>query len=161
MHDNPCPFCAIVAGAAPAHRLYEDDAVLAFMDIRPIRPGHVLVIPKAHVPEFQMLDDASYVAVMLAGKRIAEAVALAVRPLRVGLAIAGFDVPHTHVHVVPMHDYHDLTSKRLLDGQVERAAPEELAAMAGRLRDVLGPHPYPSPTRGGDARREVSRWARW
>jgi histidine triad (HIT) family protein len=153
MTSPACPFCAIVAGTAPAQRLYEDDAALAFMDIRPIRPGHVLVVPKEHVPEFQMLDDATYTAMMLAAKRIAEAVAQLTQPLRVGLAIAGFDVPHTHLHVVPMHDYHDLTSKRLLDGQVERAAPDELAAMAARLREALGPHPRPSPTRGGESER--------
>jgi histidine triad (HIT) family protein len=137
MSEAVCPFCEIVAGRAPAHRVYEDDTALAFMDIYPIRPGHVLTIPKPHVPDFQALDDAIYAAVMLAAKRVAEAVAAATQPLKVGLAIAGFDVPHTHVHIVPMHDYHDLTSKRLLDGQVTRAAPDELAEMASRLRAGL------------------------
>jgi len=137
MSEAVCPFCEIVAGRAPAHRVFDDDVSLAFMDIRPIRPGHVLVIPKAHVPDFQALDDAMYAAVMLAAKRVAVVVAAATQPLKVGLAIAGFDVPHTHVHIVPMHDYHDLTSKRLLDGQITRAAPNELAEMASRLRTAL------------------------
>ncbi len=132
-----CPFCGIVAGRAPAHCVYEDDIALAFMDIHPFRPGHVLIIPRAHVPDFYALDDATYTAVMLTAKRVAAAVAATTQPIKVGLAIAGFDVPHTHVHVIPMHDYHDLTSKRLLDGQVTQAAPDELAEMASRLRAAL------------------------
>jgi histidine triad (HIT) family protein len=138
LQPNACIFCAIVTRAASAHVVYEDEAALAFMDINPIRPGHVLVIPKAHMPDFYALDDALYGPLMLAARRVAVAVATTTQPLKVGLAIAGFDVPHTHVHVVPMHDYHDLTSKRLLDGQVTRAAPDELTAMAARLRTALG-----------------------
>lgn len=112
---NDCIFCKIVSGQIPVSKIYEDDEVIAFLDIRPINDGHTLVIPKKHVPDFQNLDEDLYLSVMRVAKKIAAVVDEKLKPKRVGLMIAGWDVPHTHVHVVPMHDYHDITSKRILD----------------------------------------------
>jgi histidine triad (HIT) family protein len=96
-----CPFCAIVAGA-PAHRVWEDGAVVAFLDIRPLFPGHTLVVPRAHI---EALEDLSDVAGFFgAVQRVARAV-------EVGMAAGGSfvainnrvsqSVPHLHCHVVP------------------------------------------------------------
>jgi len=134
MKDQLCPFCAIVRGTEPAHVIYEDDQIIAFLDARPINPGHTLVIPKQHVPDFYQLADALYGEVLLEAKHLAKVIAQVTQPTKVGLVIAGFDVPHTHVHVVPMHDYHDITSRAFADP--DRILPDEtqLQAMAQRLR---------------------------
>ncbi len=130
---NDCIFCKIVSGEIPAHKVYEDTEVLAFLDIHPIREGHTLVIPKKHEPEFQHLDDVSYVEVMRVAKAMASKVESVLKPARVGLVIAGWDVPHAHIHVVPMHEHHDLTSKRLLDGTLGEPSQEELKVTREKL----------------------------
>ncbi len=137
MLDATCPFCRLIQGRAPAQVVYEDDQTFAFLDRAPINPGHVLVIPKAHVPDFYRLADDAYGRLMATVKRVAQGVEALTHPRKVGLVIAGFDVPHTHVHVVPMHDYHDITSQAYLAR--ERVAPSgaELAGVAARLRRTL------------------------
>ena len=110
-----CPFCAIAQSNAPAHIIHNGPHVMAFMDVNPINDGHVLVIPRVHEPHLQNLDDTVYLEVMHTAKRLARALHAAFTPQRVGLTVAGFDVPHAHLHVLPLHHYHDLTSRRYLE----------------------------------------------
>lgn len=124
---NDCIFCKIVRGEIPSHKVYEDDAVLAFLTIQPINAGHTLVIPKKHEPDFYNLDEATYTAVMLAAKKIATTVQSKLRPKKTGLFIAGWDVPHAHVHVVPMNDTHDITTAKAMTGSLPTAPDSELA----------------------------------
>ena len=70
-------------------------------------------------------------------RRVAQALQIRFSPIRVGLVVAGFEVPHAHVHVIPMHDYHDISSKRVLEGEVSSATPEELARDAEEVRSAL------------------------
>jgi histidine triad (HIT) family protein len=128
-----CIFCEIVKGAIPSYKVWEDDSTLAFLDINPINSGHVLVIPKKHEPDYYHIDDETYQKVMLISKKISEQVEVKLQPKRVGLAIIGWDVPHMHVHVVPMNDYHDLTSKHLMDGEKNTPSAEELALIQQQL----------------------------
>lgn len=132
-----CIFCKIVAGAIPAARVYEDADVLAFLDIHPVRTGHTLVIPKAHVPEFQNIEDDAYDAVMRTAKRVATALRATTAAQRAGLAVVGFDVAHAHIHVIPLHDTDDISSKRKLDGELGNPTPEELTVIAEELRHLL------------------------
>jgi histidine triad (HIT) family protein len=132
-----CPFCGMVRGEVDAHRVYADATVFAILDRRPINPYHLLVIPNAHVPDFYDLDDAVYIHLMRVARRLAGVVKLLAAPKKVGLLIAGFDVPHTHVHIIPLHDYHDVTSRRLLDRSLTLAPAAELAANATRITEVL------------------------
>lgn len=132
---NDCPFCE-VAGS--------EDAVLdagahsvAFLDINPIRAGHVLIVPKEHEPEFFDLPDLVISDVMRLAKRIAKAQRVAFRPTRVGMLVAGLDIPHAHLHLIPMHDYHDITSKRMIEGKISRASEAELEKSKHRLRKSL------------------------
>jgi histidine triad (HIT) family protein len=118
-----CPFCQIAENKVTAHKVYEDDFTVAFLDIHPIREGHLLVIPKNHQADFYKLDSDSYTNLMNTVKKMATLVDNTFHPHKVGIIVAGWDVPHTHIHVVPMHDYHDITSKALLEG--ERANPNE------------------------------------
>ena len=107
------------------------------MDGRPIRPGHALVIPRRHHPDLFDLDEADYSECMALVWGEARAVQASFAPIRVGLVVAGFDIPHAHVHVIPMQDYHDITSKRMLEGEVRPATPEDLARDAEKVRARL------------------------
>lgn len=131
---DDCIFCKIIRKELPSQAVYEDERILAFLSIMPINPGHLLVIPKRHEPDFWKLDDETYQAVMAVAKKMALRVDEVYKPGKVGQLIAGWDIPHTHVHIVPTYNNEDLTSKKLLDGLVAQATPEELAAEAEKLR---------------------------
>lgn len=105
---NACIFCKIIAGELPAHRVYEDDDVLAFMDINPVNHGHVLIIPKMHYSELSNIPLATSVALWKVVKKIEEAVwqtpGLPCEGTNILLnngAAAGQEVFHTHFHVIP------------------------------------------------------------
>jgi histidine triad (HIT) family protein len=138
MLDPDCPFCQIAQGAAHAYTVFKDAHSTAFLDLRPINPGHALVIPNEHVPDVFLLPDNLYTDLMLSVKRLAPVVAAVTQPRKVGLVIAGFDVPHTHVHVVPMHDYHDITSRAFTDPDRVLPTEAQFEEMAERMRAALG-----------------------
>jgi histidine triad (HIT) family protein len=101
-----CVFCRIVARELPAEIVYEDDEVLAFLDIHPMNPGHTLVIPKRHVERLSELPDATARALFSAARRVglAAQAALGAAGLNLGLndgRVAGQAIPHLHLHVVP------------------------------------------------------------
>lgn len=139
-----CIFCKIAKREIPSHVVHDDADTFAFMDIRPIQPGHVLVIPKVHIDHFSDLPDDIATKVLLIAQRLAKTIRAEIKPPRVGLLVGGFAVPHAHLHVVPMHDGHDITSQnyaKVVDGKVTYdianippAPPEELAKFASRLK---------------------------
>jgi histidine triad (HIT) family protein len=136
MLAEDCPFCHILQGRSPAYRVDEDEYTLAFLDKHPINPGHLLVIPKLHVPDFFALQEPHYGALMQSAKRLAAVLAVVTQPQKVGVVIAGFDVPHTHVHLIPMHAYHDITSQAYLDPS--RVPPTDTRQeMAAKLRQEV------------------------
>lgn len=96
-----CIFCKIAIGEIPANKVYEDDTVIAFLDISPKAPGHTLLIPKAHYPWFQDLPDDIYNTLFRAAKKIAQDIKIQNNADYVRLGIVGTDVPHTHIHLVP------------------------------------------------------------
>jgi len=131
---SDCIFCKLARKELPAHAVWESDTMLAFLDLFPIQPGHVLVIPKHHAPDVFQLDEPAYLDLMQTARHVAAAVNAAEKPARMGLLVAGWDVPHAHVHVVPMRDVHDLTSKGLLEGNRAKAADADLARIAAEIR---------------------------
>jgi histidine triad (HIT) family protein len=135
--DESCVFDKIVRGEIPAHAVYEDDEVLAFLDIHPMRPGHTLVIPRRHVPNLFDLDEGLYSRLMLVVKQVAAAVQEVAQPKRVGLMVIGFEVPHAHVHVVPLEETRDIAMRGAIDGTLAMAPTEELREMATRLREAI------------------------
>jgi len=114
--------------------VYENESTLAFMDKRPINSGHSLVIPKKHVADFYDLEDRCYSQVMLVAKFLAKILKNLTKSKKVGLAIAGFDVPHVHVHIIPMHHYHDLTSRAFIENKLADSTDRDLAEMANKIR---------------------------
>lgn len=121
-----CPFCQIVENKIATNKVYEDDFTVAFLDKHPIREGHMLVIPKKHEADFYKLDDEGYAHLMDTVKRMAILVDSVLHPHKVGIIVAGWDVPHTHIHIVPMQDYHDITSKALLEGKRSNPSDNDL-----------------------------------
>ncbi len=101
-------FTKIIDGQIPSRMLWEDDVCVAFLDARPLAPGHSLVIPRVEIDRWTDLEPA--VATHLTGvaHAIGRAQMTVFSPRRIGLLIAGFEVPHTHVHVVPINSMDDL-----------------------------------------------------
>jgi histidine triad (HIT) family protein len=126
-------FTRIIKGEIPCHKIAEDDRYLAFLDINPAAVGHTLVIPKAEVDYIFNLDDETYSGLMLFAKRIAPALSKAVPCLRIGVAVIGLEVPHTHVHLIPLNSMNDINfSKPKL-----KLSQEGLAATAEKIRKEL------------------------
>lgn len=125
-------FTKIVAGEIPAHKVYEDEFVLAFMDIFPLNPGHVLVIPKVRPTEYVWdLDNEIYAKVMDISKKVALRQRDALGAPRVHMRIIGTDVPYAHVQLIPFDDSAELARTR---EQISQASDKELAAIAEKLR---------------------------
>ena len=109
-----CTFCQIAAGTAESVILYEDADLVAFLDTRPIRRGHTLVITRAHIPSFDALDPDLACRVLSVGQQLARKMKSLYGVDRVGFLFAGSDVAHVHAHVVPMHERMDIASARYL-----------------------------------------------
>ena len=101
-------FTKIVDGEIPAYKVAEDDHYLAFLDIFPLVKGHVLVIPKKEVDYLFDLDNEQYGGLNLFAKRVAEAIKRAVPCIKVGVAVLGLEVPHAHIHLIPMNSEKDI-----------------------------------------------------
>lgn len=110
--STPCIFCEIIAGRAPSSVVYEDEAVLAFMDIHPAVTGQCLVIPKEHIDHFTDVDDSTVQRIMLVGQHIGRRMREVFQPLRTGMIVHGFGVAHAHLIVLPQHHHNDITSRR-------------------------------------------------
>ncbi len=96
-------FQKIIAGEIKSYKIYEDQKTIAILDIKPINPGHALVISKKPVDKFNNLPDEDYNALMQTVKKIADKIAAVYNPPRIGVIIEGFEIPHTHVHVFPAY----------------------------------------------------------
>lgn len=101
-------FSRIAAGEIPSYKVAEDDKHFAFLDINPVHPGHVLVIPKKETDYIFDLSDDEYSALMLFAKKVAGAIRRAIPCRKVGVTVIGLDVPHVHVHLVPMDKGDDM-----------------------------------------------------
>ncbi len=112
-------FSRIVAGEIPSYRVAEDNAHYAFLDINPVAEGHVLVIPKREVDYIFDLTDDEYAALQLFAKRVADAIKKAIPCRKVGMAVLGLEVPHAHIHLVPLNSEGDMDfhNKKNIDSQ--------------------------------------------
>lgn len=101
-------FSRIVAGEIPSYKVAEDDKHYAFLDISPVAPGHTLVIPKKEVDYLFDLADDEYESLQLFAKRVAVAMKSALPCKRIGVAVMGLEVPHAHIHLVPINKESDM-----------------------------------------------------
>ncbi|MBV9000607.1 MAG: HIT family protein [Solirubrobacterales bacterium] len=128
----PSIFTRIVNREIPAHILREDDDYLAFLDVRPIRPGHSLVIPKREIDDVFDLPDPLLSGLLLFARPVANAIRETTGAQRIGMAVLGIEVPHAHVHLVPIDDIGDLDFRK-----ARPADDADLAALADRIRAAL------------------------
>jgi histidine triad (HIT) family protein len=126
-------FTKIINGEIPCHKIVEDDKYFAFLDISPLTMGHTLVIPKAEVSYIFDLEDDVFLGLNLFAKYVAKAVEKSVECKRIGVAVIGLEVPHTHIHLVPMNAIGDLN----FSNPKLSPAQEDLAEMAARIRKNL------------------------
>lgn len=128
----PSIFTRIIRGEIPCHKILEDERFFAFLDIRPINPGHTLVVPKAQVDKLYELDATDLAGMLPFAARVAQALEAVVPCVRVGMIVAGFEVPHAHLHLVPVNGEGELSFSR-----AKPAAQEELARIADNVRGRL------------------------
>lgn len=128
----PSIFSRIVAGEIPAHKIAETDDYLAFLDVMPTTMGHALVIPKQEVNYLFALDDELYMGLMAFAKKIAPAIEKAVPCQRIGVAVIGLEVPHAHIHLIPLNSMADMDFSHKI-----KPSQEELAATAEKIRGYL------------------------
>jgi histidine triad (HIT) family protein len=126
-------FTRIINREIPGHIVAENDTFIAFLDVMPLVHGHVLVVPKQEVDYIFDLDDATLSGLIVFAKKVAVAIKKAVPCKRIGIAVIGLEVPHTHVHLVPMNSVGDInfTQPKIKPSQ------EELAAVADKIRKAL------------------------
>lgn len=126
-------FSKIIAGDIPCHKVAENESCFAFMDIAPLAKGHVLVVPKVEVDRYFDLDDKVLSELSVFSKRIARAIEEAIPCKRVGVAVIGLEVPHAHVHLIPLNSVEDINFER---PKLEMSH-EELAEVASAIREQL------------------------
>lgn len=122
-------FSRIAAGEIPSYKIAEDDRHFAFLDINPVAPGHTLVIPKQETDYIFDLNDDDYASLQLFAKRVAEAMRRAMPCKRIGVAVMGLEVPHTHIHLIPINAESDMNFFK----EKLSLPADEMAAIASRI----------------------------
>ncbi|MEK6842071.1 MAG: HIT domain-containing protein, partial [Nanoarchaeota archaeon] len=117
--NKDCIFCRIISGEIPAVKIYENQKVTAFLDNNPVKPGHVLVVPKKHNDYVFDLDDAEYTELMLESKKVAKILKNRLQPKKVGLVVEGFGVAHVHVHLIPINKGNELNPEKAKHSDIE------------------------------------------
>ena len=125
----PTLFTRIINGEIPCYKIAEDENYFAFLDISPLAKGHTLVVPKTELDYIFDIEDAALAGMMLFAKKVARAIDKAVPCTRVGVAVIGLEVPHAHIHLIPLHtDAINFSQPKL------KLTPEELAKIAEDIR---------------------------
>lgn len=127
-----CSFCNIIENKILSFKLWEDEQFLLILDMKPINPGHLLLLPKIHVEDIFLMEEPEYTAIFQRAKKIVSLLKEVIGSPKVGLAIEGFGVPHVHVHLVPLFNGNELNPLR-----AQSATREELEEMAQVLRLLI------------------------
>ncbi|MCC6840019.1 MAG: HIT family protein [Flavobacteriales bacterium] len=125
-------FARIIRGEIPCHKVGEDDRYLAFLDINPVRMGHTLVIPKVEVDKFFDLPADVLAGIMPFAQGVARRMAAVLPCDRIGLSVIGLEVPHAHVHLIPIDSIYDMDFSR----PKVKMSNEAFAALAERIRQA-------------------------
>jgi histidine triad (HIT) family protein len=118
-------FTKIVAGEIPCYRIAEDENYLAFLDVNPNAKGHTLCIPKQEINKLFDLEDQAYLGLMAFAKKVAVALEKTVACKRIGMAVVGLEVPHAHVHLIPLNEMDEMRFQNKVS-----LTPEEFTALA-------------------------------
>ena len=127
-------FSRIIAGELPSYKIAEDEKFFAFLDINPITWGHTLIVPKQETDYFFDLDDPQLGDMMIFAKRVAGAIKEAIPCKKVGMAVLGLEVPHAHIHLVPLKNEGDMDFKNKIENPSPEKMKEVCDAIAGKFR---------------------------
>ncbi len=128
----PSIFTKIVNGEIPCYKIAEDDNYLAFLDVNPNAKGHTLCIPKQEINKIFDMEEEHYLGLMKFSRKIAKAVEKSVECKRIGVAVVGLEVPHVHVHLIPLQDMEDMRFQRKTS-----LSPEEFQELAKQIASNL------------------------
>ncbi|WP_317173777.1 HIT family protein [Adhaeribacter radiodurans] len=126
-------FSKIVKGTIPAYKVAEDDRFLAFLDISPLQPGHTLVVPKKQVDEIFELEDSLLADLHVFAKQVAVGIKQATGASRIGMAVIGFEVPHAHIHLIPINNMDDMN----FANPKLKLTKEEFEELAHQIRENI------------------------
>lgn len=126
-------FSRIIAGEIPCYKIAEDDNFFAFLDINPMAKGHTLVVPKIEEDYIFNLDDKTVSEMMFFSKKVAKAIEKSVTCLRIGVAVIGLEVPHAHIHLIPINKEADMNFKN----PKLKLTPEEMAEITNNIKQNL------------------------
>ena len=126
-------FSKIIAGDIPAYKVAEDANFLAFLDINPLMEGHVLVVPKTEVDKLFDLAEDTYLGLTAFARKVAKGIEKAIPCNRVGVAVIGLEVPHAHIHLIPLNKVSDINFER----PKLNPTSEQLAATAEKIKEAL------------------------
>jgi len=126
-------FTRIINGEIPCYKVAENDRFLAFLDINPLKAGHTLVVPKKETDYLFDLEDNDLAGVMLFSKKVAAAIRIAYPCNRIGVAVLGLEVPHAHIHLVPMDSMEDVNFRN----PKLKFSPEEFREIAANIRNYV------------------------
>lgn len=129
----PSIFSKIIAGDIPCYKIAENDDYIAFLDVFPLKKGHVLVVPKKEVDYIFDLDDTTYSGLMLFAKDVAAALKKAIPCNRVGVTVIGLEVPHAHVHLIPINTEDDMNFRN----EKLKLSKEEFEEIASQIKQHL------------------------
>ena len=125
-------FSRIIAGESPCYKVAEDENYFAFLDINPMSKGHTLVVPRKTENDYLFnLDDETYTGLTLFARKVAKAIEKSVDCKRIGVAVMGLEVPHTHIHLIPINKEGDMN----IGNPKLKLAPEEMAEIAEKIRN--------------------------
>lgn len=122
-------FTRIINGEIPCYRVAEDDRYIAFLDVRPLKAGHTLVVPKREVDYIFDLDEDALAGIMLFAQKVARAMKEVIECNRIGVAVIGLEVPHAHIHLIPISREGDM----LFTNPRAALTPQENEALAGEI----------------------------
>ena len=125
-------FTKIVNGEIPCYKIAEDENYLAFLDVNPNAKGHTLCIPKQEINKIFDMEEAHYLGLMKFSRKVAKAIVKSVDCKRIGMAVVGLEVPHVHVHLIPLNDMDDMRFQRKTS-----LSPEEFQKLAQQITTNL------------------------
>ncbi len=128
-----CIFCEFIKGKPGAVKIYEDEKFFAFLDIKPLNPGHTLLVPKEHAGDYIFeADEPLYSELFKAAKKLSKPIQNAMQSKRIGLVVEGFGVPHVHLHLIPLNSGNEIDPRR-----AKNATDEELQEVAEKIKKEI------------------------